>query len=594
MENSNDKVVFWGCFIALITTAFGFITRIFLLGEWGAEFGLDKAEVGRLAGIGIWPFAVSIIGFSLIIDKIGYKTAMVISFLGYTIWSIMGVTAYFISKDGNPDAGYQLLYWGSLILGLSNGTVEAYINPVVATMFNKDKTKWLNILHAGWPGGLVIAGLLTVFLNSDMVTGGGGAAIPWWIKIAIIAPPALIFFIMLVPRKFPEQERVASGVSYREMLSEFGILAALIVGFLVTLQLMDFFTGVETFSYKDANGDWMLQGWANGLFIGVGVAIVVAFGLYTRSLGSPLLFVLALIMMPLATTEIGTDGWIEEIMKGVAANKFDPGLVLVYTSAIMMVLRFFAGPIVHALSPLGLLVVSSLLAIAGLYTLSFTEGMMIFAAATLYGFGKTFFWPTMLGIVSEQTPKGGALTLNAMGGIGMLAVGTLGTAYIGVLQEDKSIVAVSSSKEITDQVPAIIDDGKLTVTKSKNIYSILNYDTIDEDALTELLKKDLPGDPAELAKIEAKRAEEGKPVKPGEIILTGEQAEVANEIKEVREKSTQGALATMALFPTVMLVAYILLIIYFRAQGGYQAKVLTGHDAEDAKFTGGVEGPAGE
>jgi MFS family permease len=49
---------------------------------------------------------------------------------------------------------------GSIILGLGNGTVEAFINPVVATMFNKDKTKWLNILHAGWPGGLVIGGIL--------------------------------------------------------------------------------------------------------------------------------------------------------------------------------------------------------------------------------------------------------------------------------------------------------------------------------------------------------------------------------------------------------------------------------------------------
>jgi len=33
-------------------------------------------ETGRLAGIGIWPFALSIILFSLFIDHIGYKTAM--------------------------------------------------------------------------------------------------------------------------------------------------------------------------------------------------------------------------------------------------------------------------------------------------------------------------------------------------------------------------------------------------------------------------------------------------------------------------------------------------------------------------------------
>src|ERR1041384_6159885 len=79
-DERHKKILFWGCFIALITTSFGFITRMFLLGTWAKEFGLDPAQVGRLAGIGIWPFAVSIIAFSLIIDRIGYKTAMIISF----------------------------------------------------------------------------------------------------------------------------------------------------------------------------------------------------------------------------------------------------------------------------------------------------------------------------------------------------------------------------------------------------------------------------------------------------------------------------------------------------------------------------------
>src|SRR5688572_29638933 len=119
-ESRHNKILFWGCFIALITTAFGFITRIFLLGTWAKEFNLGPAEVGRLAGIGIWPFAVSIVAFSLIIDRIGYKTAMVISFLGYLVWSIMGVSAYYVSKGGDTKTAFALLYWGSLILGLSN------------------------------------------------------------------------------------------------------------------------------------------------------------------------------------------------------------------------------------------------------------------------------------------------------------------------------------------------------------------------------------------------------------------------------------------------------------------------------------------
>ena len=143
----GNKVLFWGCFIALVTTAFSFISRMFLLGTWGEEFGLDDAQAGRLAGIGIWPFAVSIIGFSLVIDRIGYK-----------------------------------------VCALGNGTVEAFINPVVATMYNKEKTKWLNILHAGWPGGLVLAGMIIIFIDH----------VPWWVKVGLIAIPAVVYFMMLI------------------------------------------------------------------------------------------------------------------------------------------------------------------------------------------------------------------------------------------------------------------------------------------------------------------------------------------------------------------------------------------------------------
>ena len=178
----SEKVLFWGCFVALVTTAFGFIARMFLIPTWGAEFGLDPAEQGRLAGIGIWPFAVSIIGFSLVIDQVGYKRSMIIAFCGHMIWAVMGVSAYFVSQSGDKETAFSLIYWGSLILALGNGTVEAFINPVVATMFNTEKTKWLNILHAGWPGGLVVAGIITIFIDQ----------VPWFVKVGLIAVPAMV------------------------------------------------------------------------------------------------------------------------------------------------------------------------------------------------------------------------------------------------------------------------------------------------------------------------------------------------------------------------------------------------------------------
>ncbi len=520
----DNAVLFWGCFIALITTAFGFIARMFLISTWKGEFGLDDAQAGRLAGIGIWPFAVSIIGFSLFIDKIGYKVAMVFAFFGHTIWAGMGVGAYFLSQQGDTQTAFQLLYWGSLVCALANGTVEAFINPVVATMFNREKTKWLNILHAGWPGGLVLAGIIAIFLDREA----------WYIKVGVIAIPAVVYLLILLPCKFPVQEREAAGVSYKEMLSEFGILGAAVVGFLITLQLLDFFSN---------GGTVVLPMEQKAIFIGIGAAIVILFGLYTQALGRLLMFVMILIMMPLATTEIGTDGWITSIMEGIAKdNNFHAGWILIYTSVIMVILRFFAGPIVHALSPLGLLAVSAVLAVAGLFMLSTATGIMIFTAATLYGVGKTFFWPTMLGVVSEQMPKGGALTLNAISGIGMLAVGTLGFPFIGTLQSTKEINAVVASAELAKEVPGLVEDGKLTVTTPKTIYEIIPYSAIDADKLNVLLDK-LP--PAE-------------------------KAAATQKIADLRGGSKQLALKDMALFPAGMFVGYVILIIYFATKGGYK------------------------
>src|SRR5437660_11273750 len=209
MSNRHDKIMFWGCFIALITTSYAFFSRMYLCGvRFPTDFGLDKVAIGGLQGAGIWPFGVSIILFSLIIDRIGYKVAMVISFGCYIAYSLMAFSAYSAIQGLIGDAlvagqakGYKLLYWGSIILGLGNGTVESYINPIVATLFNKDKTKWLNILHAGWPGGLVLGGFCTIALADKAATGD------WRIVLGLILVLAVIYFFMLFGSSFPKSER---------------------------------------------------------------------------------------------------------------------------------------------------------------------------------------------------------------------------------------------------------------------------------------------------------------------------------------------------------------------------------------------------
>ena len=458
-----NMTLFWGCFVALITTSFAFITRAFLVNDpnlWPKEFGLDKVQAGELFGAGIWPFAISIILFSLIIDRIGYKAAMWFSFICYALYAVVALEAYDVVHSGAPDAkphALSLLTMGSISLGLGNGTVEAFINPVVATMFRRNKTKWLNILHAGWPGGLVGGGFITLMLG-DLV------AKDWRLLVYIIALPVIVYVFMLARINFPVNERVAVGATYREMLAEFGVFGAAIAGYLVTKQVALVFGWSDTVMYL-------------ALAIAVG-----AFGLYCRSLGRVILVVLCLIMIPLATTELGTDGAISGIMTGpLTAAGFNGLWVLIYTSAIMLILRFFAGSIVSRISPLGLLATAATLAITGLYFLSAASGLFaIFAAATVYGLGKTFFWPTMLGVASEQTPKGGALTLNAIGGIGMLSVGVLGNPLIGAMQE-------KSAQDAIERQLSVADYAKISTERA---YFLGTYAAVDADKLMALEKTD--------------------------------------------------------------------------------------------------------
>ena len=214
MSNENKeslvktKWLFWGCFVSLIATSFAFVTRFAVLADWGRQFNLSSVQMGEIGGAGVWPFAISIILFSLVIDKIGYGTSMIFAFVCHVTYGIMVV--FWAPAVSNPETAYSILYGGSVILALGNGTVEAVINPVVATMFDKEKTKWLNILHAGWPAGLVGAGLMTMAM--------GGA--DWRYKVGLIFLPAVIYGIMLLGQKWPVQERVAAGVSYKGMLTD--------------------------------------------------------------------------------------------------------------------------------------------------------------------------------------------------------------------------------------------------------------------------------------------------------------------------------------------------------------------------------------
>lgn len=489
----NDRLLFLTCFIALVTTSFGFILRAIVLPEWGVQFNLTQTQLGEISGVGLWPFAISIVIFSLAVDKIGYKTSLGFAFVCHITSVVLTIFA----------KGYSMLYLATFIGALGNGIVEAVVNPVVATMFPRNKTKWLNALHAGWPGGLVLGGIIALLMGAD---------VKWQYKIALTLLPTIVYGVMMLQRKFPVNERVQAGVSYREMLQEVGALGALMIVSLIIFQLGAVFS-------------WTL--WFN---ITVILLVTTLFGLYTKSLGKPLFLILLLIMIPLAITELGTDSWITDLMTPAMADLgLQAGWVLVYTSAIMFILRFFAGSIIHKVSPLGLLAICSIIAAAGLFLLSRSSGVMILLAATIYGLGKTFFWPTMLGVVAERFPKGGALTLNITGGLGMIAAGVIGAGILGFIQDS-------------------------SIEKGIKTYDVTHNTSLSKNYVTEE-RTSLFGD--------YRAIDQQKLAAAG----TGEIATIIS----VQQKAKKEALQNIVIFPVVMFISYIALIVYFKRRGGYRA-----------------------
>ena len=141
---------------------------------------------------------------------------------------------------------------------------------------------------------------------------------------------------------------------------------------------------------------------------------------------SPLFIFMAICMFLTANTELSTTQWIDKLIKGGNAL-----LILALVNGLMAIGRYSAGSWVHRFKPVNVLLMSSVFAILGLYMLRTFEGNMLYVAAIVFAIGVCFFWPTMLGFVSETMPKTGALGLSLMGGAGMLGNWAYQSFFIG-------------------------------------------------------------------------------------------------------------------------------------------------------------------
>lgn len=497
-DSAANKKLFWACFIALVATSFVFGVRATVIGTIGKEFDLSQSEIGLILGAGMWPFAISIILFSLIIDKIGYKTSAfcaIACHIGAIIWTLT-------AQDKTA------LLLSTLLVAFGNGIVEAFINPVVATAYPKEKAKWLNILHAGWPLGLALGALFTL--------GLGAADMSWKWQFGACLIPVAIYAVLVFPCKFPPNERVAAGVSYRDMLSEVGAIGFFIIGGLLSMGVVQICVALEVFKVTDTES----------LTIGAisGAVIAVAAGIYTRSLGN-WMFILILLTMPfLATTELGTDGWMQELLKA-DLSATAAAWIFIGISIIMTILRCYAGPIVHRFSPIGLLVLSAALAIVGLILLGVSPVSLLVVAALVYAFGKTFVWSTTLGLVSEQFPKGGALTLNGVSAVGVLGLGIIGSVWMGAMLDRGIDADLKEHAAIHEKV------------KGEDRPSILGaIPSIDEKAVEQLPEED------------------------------------QKTVQSIQKKNKKGAFIRQAILPAIMLVCYLILFFYFKSRGGYKPK----------------------
>src|SRR3954469_21444449 len=198
----SNRKIFFASFMTLIAAGVGFAVRGDVLAEWSRLFGFTKTELGTITGGGLTGMAFTIIGFSLFADRVGYKAILIGAFLLHALSAIVTLAATFVFAHYGKDYTYWCLYVGMFMFSLGNGMCEAAINPLVATLYPKQKTHYLNILHAGWPGGLILGGLLAV----GFVGPESRFYLQWEIPMMFFLVPTLWYGMIVFKEKFPISE----------------------------------------------------------------------------------------------------------------------------------------------------------------------------------------------------------------------------------------------------------------------------------------------------------------------------------------------------------------------------------------------------
>ena len=351
-EPNKRKIFIMSC-IALLAIGFSFSLRTSIAGDLGSVFGKvdtlhSSTMVGSVLGVAFLGYAITIFIGSPLLDAIGMGLLIKLSSLFLTIGTLIVV----LSEKLSGAAGiYGVIWSGMVVTGIGWGLVDTVTNPLLTTLYPDNKTHKLNVLHAWWPCGIMLGGILGL--------GIGYLGMSWKVKLCLTIIPAVIYGIMSFSAKFPLTERAAAGVSFG--------------------------------------------------------------GMFMELVRRPMFFIWFFAMFLTAASELAPGQWVDLALTRTVGMK---GIwLLIYVSGLMFIMRHFAGPLAHRLSPVGLLWVSCFLAGLGLWLLSVAKTPVIgFLAATVWGIGVCYMWPTMLATVSDRYPRGGALALGMMGTGGTLSI----------------------------------------------------------------------------------------------------------------------------------------------------------------------------
>jgi MFS family permease len=298
-------------------------------------------------------------------------------------------------------------------------------------------------------------------------------------------------------------------------------------------------------------------------------------GMVEGALGSPLFWVLLCCMAITASLELGPGRWVPAVL---TAGGISGILVLAYINGLMAILRQVAGPVVHRLSPTGILVCEAILAGLGLYWFSYAETtLMAFASATVFALGVCYFWPTMLGVTSERVPKSGALGLALIGGLGTAIVGLVAAPQMGRVADGylherlqaNQAKTVAVLERVAATYPALAESAPPTI-KNEILGAVSEVKAVLADAKSGKLPEGKTANAIRSAITNAPKD------KAAEATVKSTLDDLNGVLQPADNYGGRMSFRYVAPFALVIIVVFGLLFLRDRAKGGYKAEKLSG------------------